>query len=190
MIRRLALLAVVLASSVLAGCAMPSRGGTTSSTRAIRSDGTVGVETRSALNGSTEPGSKQEILGLYIPFIGTGLAIKAGLEYDPGAGGVITIPIGGQTAPAPYAVGPCGVPQAAAAPCSTTRTVMVEETYMETEMRQVPRTRLVPRTVTVPAVSVPIPAPQKGPCDPTPPPCPATACDPRDPNSPCHVAQR
>ncbi len=61
---------------------------------------------------------------------------------------------------APYASQGCYTEQAA--PCSTTQTIMVPETYWVTETRQAPRTRMVPRTVTTPI------APQSSPCQPAP----------------------
>lgn len=134
---------------LLTGCVAPR---STSATYGVDSAGNVSRQTRAAVNGSTDAGP-QEILGIYIPFVGTGLAVKAGLEWD-GTPGPIVIPVGAP--PATYGASPCELPRAAG-PCGITRTVMVPETYYETETRQVPKTRMVPRTVTEPAAPVPLP---------------------------------
>lgn len=164
----------------LAGC-VASRNA--SATYGVDSAGTVTRQTRSAVNGSTDAGP-QEILGVYIPFIGTGLAIKAGLEWD-GSPGPIVIPVGAQ---ATYGASPCELPRAAA-PCGVMRTVMVPETYMEEERRMVPKTRMVPRTITEPAATVPLPQ-APAPCAPRATGCPEpVACNPNDPHSPCFLAR-
>lgn len=171
------ILFVVVAACAFAGCVSRQ-----APVRAVHvgADGSVSQATRSAMNGSTAPGP-QEIVGVYIPFIGTGLAIKAGLEWD-GATGPIVIPVPlGET----YAASPCELPRAAASPCQTTRTVMVPETYMEEERRMVPKTRMVPRTVVEPAVPVPLPKAAPNPCGQPEP----VACNPNDPSSPCYLAR-
>lgn len=81
----------------------------------VDATGAVTGATRSALNGSTAPGP-QEIIGVYIPFVGTGLAIKAGLEWD-GVSNPIVIPVPIGPSAAASSADPCAVPQAAA-PCS------------------------------------------------------------------------
>lgn len=167
----------------LAGCVAPRNA---SSTYGVSADGTVSRQTRSAMNGSTDAGP-QEIFGLYIPFVGTGLAVKAGLEWD-GNPGPIVIPVGAQAAPygacgAPVAApSPCAAPLAAPAPCATPmQTQMVPETYWEEERRMVPKQRMVPRQV--PAVTLPIPkAPD--PCHPEP--VSQNEC----PDGCCRIAQR
>lgn len=81
---------VALAGLVLlAGCAAPRP---TTQAYHVDSTGAVTGATRSALNGSTAPGA-QEIIGIYLPFPETGLAVKAGLEWD-GTPTVWTPPIG------------------------------------------------------------------------------------------------
>lgn len=127
--RIIALLALLLVP-FLTGCTMQRPA---SQAYTVDEQGTVSAATRSALNGDTGPG-KQEIVGVYIPFVGTGLALKAGLEWD----GV------------PVVVTPN---RAQAAPCSGPQTIEVEEVY--TEMQPVQRTRKVQRQV------VPIPVPQR-----------------------------
>lgn len=152
-----ALLAVLLLVS-LAGCVAPQRA--PESAYIVDSRGATSPTARSALAGSTAPG-KQEILGLYIPFLGTGLAVKAGLEYD-GTPTVIEVPIG-QAAPA--------APQV----------VEETETYYVPETRMIPKTRTVRRAVVpvpqaAPYCAPPAPAPQKAPgCEP--PPSPVVCAD-------------
>lgn len=125
---------------VLAACSMPlvacvSRNPVPAeSAYIVNSQGAVSPTTRSALAGSTAPG-RQELLGIYIPFIGTGLAIKAGLEWD-GAPTVIEIPVASTPQYAPQA-----------APTMVPRTVMVPET----------RTVMVPKTVYDRQVTIPVP---------------------------------
>lgn len=129
------------------------------------SQGNVAPAARSALNGSTAPG-KQEIIGLYIPFIGTGLAVKAGLEWD-GTPTVIQVPV---------ASAPMSVPQNTST--LVPRTVMVPET----------RTVMVPKTVYDRQVTIPVPqaAPQNQ-C-PSPPPEPiAMVDDDACPDGSCHA---
>lgn len=140
--RHLALAFVLACAALAAGC--QSRGTIPSEQAVIvRSDGSQSVTTRSALAGSEAPG-KQEIVGLYIPFLGTGLALKAGLEYD-GTPTVITIPSSAQAAPA-----------CAPAP----QYVEVQETYMEPQTTMVQRTRTVRKAVVpVPVQSAPYCAP-------------------------------
>ncbi len=104
----------------------------------VDSRGAVSAGTRSALNGSTAPGA-QEIIGLYLPFPGTGLAIKAGVEWD-GTPRVIEVPM----------AAPAAAPQVV----TTQRTVMVPET----------RTIMVPRVIEERRVTVPVPPQVTNPC--------------------------
>lgn len=140
----------------LAGCAM-QRQQPTEQAYIADSQGNVTAAARSALNGSTAPG-KQEIIGLYIPFVGTGLAVKAGLEWD-GTPTVIQVPV---------ASAPMAAPQSSST--LVPRTVMVPET----------RTVMVPKTVYDRQVTIPVPqaAPQTG-C-PTPPPEPISSIEDDD----------
>lgn len=158
------LIACLMSVASLSACAVRNNA-QPESAYIVNSQGAVSPTTRSALAGSTAPG-RQEILGLYIPFIGTGLAVKAGLEWD-GTPTVIEVPV----ASAPQYAAP------QAAPTMVPRTVMVPET----------RTVMVPKTVYDRQVTIPVPqvAPQSG-C-PMPPPepismtdddaCPNGACD-------------
>ena len=114
----------------------------------VNSQGAVAPTTRSALAGSTAPGA-QEIVGIYLPLLGTGIAFKAGIEYD-GQPTQIVVPI----AP-PFSA------SQAAPQC-------VDEQVTE----YVPETRMVPRTRTVRRVLVP--APQAAPRS-CPPPAEASA---------------
>lgn len=114
----------------------------------VNSQGAVSPTTRSALAGSTAPG-RQEIIGIYIPFVGTGLAVKAGLEWD-GTPTVIEVPV---------------APPLAAQVC--------EES---TETYYVPETRMVPKTRTVRRAVVPVPQAAPNPCAP---PAPAPQAAPR-----------
>lgn len=148
-LRFLALAVLFLATFPVVGCASAQR--SPEQAYIVNAQGATSPTARSALAGSTAPG-KQEILGLYIPFIGTGLAIKAGLEYD-GTPTVIEVPI----ASAPQAAAACESPQFV----EVQRTVMVPETYTET------KTRMVPRTVTERRAVVPIPRAAE-PCAPVP----------------------
>lgn len=118
----------------------------------VNSQGATAPTARSALAGSTAPG-KQEIIGIYLPFIGTGLAVKAGLEWD-GSPTVIEVPV----ASAPQAAPQC-----------------VEEQVTE----YVPETRMVPRTRTIRRAVVPIPQ-AAPPCAPAPQaaPAPRSGCEP------------
>lgn len=151
-IRHFAVLAAVLASSLLSACVTKQQ--PAESAYVVNSQGAVSPIARSALAGSTAPG-KQEIIGLYIPFVGTGLAIKAGLEWD-GTPTVIEVPV-------------ANAPQAAPQTTTVQRTVMVPET----------RTVLVPKTVYEKQVTIPVPndAPAKPQCPEPPisltPACPA-----------------
>lgn len=151
--RLLIFLSAALLAIPLAGCVG-------SNTRAqavkVRSDGTQSAGVISALDAMPGETGPQEIIGINIPFVGTGLALKAGLIWD-GAPGVITIPVG-QAAPAPYAADACAGPQF----------VEVQETYMEPETRMVPRTRTVRRAVVpipqaIDPCGRPVPAPQAAP---------------------------
>lgn len=128
-----AALVAVLASSLLSACV--TKQPPAESAYVVNSQGAVSPIARSALAGSTAPG-KQEIIGLYIPFVGTGLAIKAGLEWD-GTPTVIEVPV-------------VNAPQSVMIPQTTTvqRTVMVPET----------RTVMVPKTVYEKQVTVPVPS--------------------------------
>lgn len=107
---RYGIFAALIAALILGGCAAQRP---TTQAYHVDSQGNVSTATRSALNGSTAPGP-QEIIGVYIPFVGTGLALKAGLEWD-GVGGpiVIPVPIGPSAA---VQADPCVAPQAA--PCA------------------------------------------------------------------------
>lgn len=136
--------------ALAAGCAAPSA--QARRTVGVGSDGSVVGETRSALSGSTE-GGPQELVGVYLPF--GPFAVKAGLQWDGTP--LIVNPVIPLAAPAPAALGACEAPRA-----TVTRTVMVPETYYETETRQVPKTRMVPRQVVEPAAPVVLPkaAPQ------------------------------
>ncbi len=156
-------IAACVAVLALAGCAAQRPA---SRTYGVDSNGAVSAQTRSALNGSSAAGP-QEIIGVYIPFPGTGLSVKAGLEWD-GVPVVINPVVPVQA----YEAAP-----AAAGTCATSRTVMVPETYYETETRQVPRTRMVPRTIQVPSAAVPLPVEAAPPCQPPAAPraCPAPA---------------
>jgi hypothetical protein len=109
---RLIILAALAVALVTTGC-MAQRPVTQA--YHVDANGSVSTATRSALNGSTAPGP-QEIIGVYIPFIGTGLAIKAGLEWD-GITGPIVIPVPTGPSAASYGA-PCAAPQAAP-PCYT-----------------------------------------------------------------------
>lgn len=166
-------LAALAVAIPLAGCQAPKAPAATQAVH-VRSDGTQSRATRSALDGSGDAG-RQEILAFYIPpFLGLPGApdFRAGITVDPSG---LQFPI---IIPPPtfstQAVGPCATSQAG--PCTTTQTVMVEETYYETETRQVPRKRMVPRTVQVPSVPVPVPATPQA-VDPCPPPPIAKVCD-------------
>ena len=90
--RRFASLVAAGALVALAGCV--SRASTPESAYVVNSQGAVTPIARSALAGSTAPG-KQEIIGLYVPFVGTGLALKAGLEWD-GTPVVVEVPVASQ----------------------------------------------------------------------------------------------
>lgn len=162
--KRLAFLAAIAALSLSLSACQSARTDTQQA-YVVNSQGAVSPTTRSALAGSTAPGA-QEIVGLYVPFLGTGLALKAGLEYD-GNPTVITIPV---------ANAPQAAPQAACAP-----------QYVDEQVTEyVPETRMVPRTRTVRRALVPVPAAAPNPCAPapqaaprscpTPPPEPAQAC--------------
>jgi len=127
----------------------------------VNGQGQVSAATRSAMNGSTAPGP-QEIIGVYLPFIGTGLAMKAGLEWD-GIPGTITVPIGGQSQVLPAPTQAVMVPQQ----------VLMESTEMVPQMQSTgPCTPaqqvMVPQKVWKPAarmVPLPIPvAPQAADC--------------------------
>jgi hypothetical protein len=152
------LLIACLLSLSLSACVAARNNAQPESAYIVNSQGAVSPTSRSALAGSTAPG-KQEILGLYIPFIGTGLAVKAGLEWD-GTPTVIEVPV----ASAPQYAAP------QSAPTMVPRTVMVPET----------RTVMVPKTVYDRQVTIPVPqaAPQTG-C-PMPPPEPISMTDDED----------
>lgn len=143
----------------LVGCV--SRQAAPESAYVVNSQGAVAPIARSALAGSTAPG-KQEIIGIYVPFVGTGLAIKAGLEWD-GTPTVIEVPV-------------ANAPAAQSAP----QYVETQETYYEPETRMVPKTRTVRRAL----VPVPAAAPQSKPC-PMPPPEPVAMAAPL-PDGVCH----
>lgn len=159
---------VVLAvlAGALGGCAMQRQ--SPENAYVVNAQGATAPIARSALAGSTAPG-KQEILGLYIPFIGTGLAVKAGLEWD-GTPTVIEVPVANAPAAAPMASPQC-----------------VEEQVVE----YVPETRMVPRTRTVKRALVPVPmaAPPKSCPTPPPPPPVAESCTEDGCNLP-QVAQK
>ena len=152
---------LLLLPLLLAACSSPQR--SPESAYIVNAQGATSPTARSALAGSTAPG-KQEIIGIYIPFLGTGLALKGGLEYD-GTPTVIEIPIG-QAAPAD--------PQY----------VEEQETYYVPETRMIPKTRAVRKAVipvprAAPYCAPPAPAPQKAPgCEPPPGPvaCSGEAC--------------
>lgn len=146
---RIALLALILAAVLFAGC----RSNPAAPTAAYHVDGQgqVSAAARSALNGSTAPG-RQEIVGVYVPFIGTGLALKAGLEWD-GMPGVVEVPVG------PFQ-------QQGAVP-----TVAQQQAVMVPQRVVIPQTVVVPHAATckpqtatqyVPAQRlVPLPVPQE-----------------------------
>lgn len=172
-----ALLGALLFALVCSGCATQAQ---RKQAYVVSQSGAASAGVISAMDAMPGDTGPQEIIGVNIPFIGTGLALKAGLIWN-GAPGVITIPV-------PVAQAPQFAPMAA--PCApATQTIMVPETYYETETRQVPRTRMVPRTVVVPQTAVPIPQAET-PCpsppvaslpEPTPatePACSGTACAP------------
>ena len=138
---------LALVALVLCSCAMQQR--QPEQAYIVNAQGATSPTSRSALAGSTAPG-KQEILGFYIPFIGTGIALKAGIEWD-GTPTVIEVPI----ASAPHAA-----PQ------------VVEET----ETYYVPETRMVPKTRTVKRATVPVPQAAPRAC-PTPPPEPIASAE-------------
>ena len=129
----------------LVGCV--SRAQSPESAYIVNAQGATSPAARSALNGSTAPG-KQEIIGIYIPFVGTGLALKGGLEWD-GTPTVIEVPV-------------ASAPQAA------------PQVVEETETYYVPETRMVPKTRTVKRATVPVPAAAPRAC-PAPPPEPIAA---------------
>lgn len=140
--RRFAMLALVTVAAALSGCV--TRQASTEAAYVVNSQGAVSPIARSALAGSTAAG-KQEIIGVYVPFVGTGLALKAGLEWD-GTPTVIEVPV-------------ASAPQAAA-----------PQTVTEYVTEYVPETRMVPRTRAVQRVAVPVPAaPAATPCAPRPP---------------------
>ena len=141
--RLLSIFVLAFLATPLCGCAAQRPAGAEQA-YIVNSQGQTAPTTRSALAGSTAPG-KQELIGVYIPFVGTGLAIKAGLEYD-GSPTVIEIPVGQA---APYA-----------APCAPQ---YVDEQVTE----MVPETRMVPRTRTIRRAIVPIPRAVE-PCAPLP----------------------
>lgn len=99
--RSICLIALLLAAVLVAGCCGATKPAETS--YIVNSQGAVSAATRSAMDGSTAPG-KQEIIGIYLPFIGTGLAAKAALEWD-GTPGTITVPVG------PFQQGAGSIPQ-------------------------------------------------------------------------------
>ena len=152
------LLALMVALFTSTACVAARNNAQPESAYIVNSQGAVSPTSRSALAGSTAPG-KQELIGFYMPFIGTGLAIKAGLEWD-GTPTVIAVPV----ASAPQYAAP------QAAPTMVPRTVMVPET----------RTVMVPKTVYDRQVTIPVPqaAPQTG-C-PMPPPEPISMTDDDD----------
>jgi len=159
--RAIVLFAIVLAIFPLVGCSSP--GATTQAAYAYSSTtgGAVIPATRSASDGSTEPGP-QELLGIYLPF--GDFDVKGAVRWNRKAS-VITIP-------APFAE-----PAAACAPqyVDVQRTVMVPETYTETKTRMVPRTVTERRAV--------VPTPQAAPCAPPAPQAAPQGC-PEPPPSP------
>lgn len=123
------------------------------------SDGTIAPATRSAIDGTTDAGGPQEIIAVYVPLLGSGLAIKGGLVWD----GTTWAPGGQQPQAASFAApAACYGAQSQACQVAQTQTVWVDETVM------VPQTRRVPKQVTtmVPSLSVPIPQAQAAPCQP------------------------
>lgn len=141
----LVLVAACIVAVSASACATRAR--SPQSAYIVDAQGATSPASRSALDGSTSPG-RQEILGLYIPFVGTGLAIKAGLEWD-GTPTVIEVPVA--SAPAPRAVAP---------------------QYVDEQVTEyVPETRMVPRTRTIRRALVPAPQAAPQTC-PTPPPAP------------------
>lgn len=133
----------------LALCGCVSRAQSPESAYIVNAQGATSPAARSALNGSTAPG-RQEIIGIYIPFVGTGLALKGGLEWD-GTPTVIEVPV---------ASAPQAAPQVAE----------------ETETYYVPETRMVPKTRTVKRAAVPVPQAAPKAC-PAPPPEPIASAE-------------
>lgn len=167
-VRPFAALALVLVALVaLVGCV--GQNPNPQNAYLVNSQGAVSAGARSALDGTTAPG-RQEIIGVYLPFPGTGLAVKAGVEWD-GTPRVVEVPMAAPSSPQTV---------------TTQRTVMVPET----------RTVLVPRTVEERSVVLPVPQAAPNPCAPPvpapqrvcpePPPAPPQACAP---GSACDVPQ-
>lgn len=135
---------VLLLALAVAGCYSPAR---SSRTYSVNSEGATSAGVRAAADAIPGETGPQEIIGIALPFgpfVAKGALLWDGTTWSP------TIPMSAQAAP-------CALPSAAPQGCSTQRTVMVPETYYETETRQVPKTRMVPRTINVPSVPVPVP---------------------------------
>ena len=114
--RYLVLIPTLLLLIPLAGCCatQPAEQAYT-----VNSLGQVSAATRSAMDGSTAPG-KQELIGVYLPFIGTGLAVKAAVEWDgTPPPGVITIPVPVSSSPQAQPSS-CGYAAPVAAPQTVT----------------------------------------------------------------------
>lgn len=144
----------IIACLLVAGCACNQQPAETAYT--VNSQGAVSAGTRSALNGSTAPG-RQEIIGVYLPFVGTGLAAKAGLEWD-GTPGMIEVPIGmsAQNAPQSQVV---NVPQNVVVPQNVTVQQQSVDSCGRATVQNVQTVQFVPAQRLVP---LPVPAQSYG----------------------------
>ncbi len=138
--RRTPIFISLVAALLFAGCATAPTSRTYASSASAT--GSVRTTVRAATDGTMEPGP-QEIIGLYIPFIGTGLAIRAGLIMESLPSGPITIPVPVNSASV-QSTG-CGCAPAVQYQAET-YTEYVEQTIMVPQKRVVPvqKTRMVP----------------------------------------------